>query len=246
MGKENEPVNILQMESSTKKTIKEQHWREIEIFTGILNTFLSGFSSMGSFKLKEDNESEYVWLLISLRSLNSIKCSIDLMLKGYYSQAMSLLRTVTEDWFICGTVQNNEKVRDCLLRDEEKMPKYAELATQMNAMNIYDGDYRYQSKFTHSSRLSLRVLYNLGKKEAGVAPTYDKVLFLLCAESLMRVSLLILEYLGRLLFYIDKDKAEYWDKQNSQHIKDVSNWLGELRAKYGGDNERVDPDKKVH
>ena len=61
----------------------------------------------------------------------------------------------------------------------------------------------------------------------------------------MRVSLLILEYLGRLLFYIDKDKAEYWDKQNSQHIKDVSNWLGELRAKYGGDNERVDPDKKV-
>ena len=180
--------------------------------------------------------------LILLRSLNSIRCSIDLMLKGYYSQAMSLLRTVTEDWFICGTVQNNEKVRDCLLRDAAKMPKYAELATQMNAMNIYEGDYRYQSKFTHSSRLSLRVLYDFEKKEARVAPTYDEILFLLCAESLMRDSLLILEYLWRFLFYLDKDKAKYWDKQNSQHIKDVSNWLGELRVKYGGDTEEINPD----
>jgi len=122
------------------------------------------------------------------------------------------------------------------------MPKYAELATQMKAMNIYKGDYRYQSKFTHSSRLSLRVLYSIDKKEARVAPTYDEVLFLLCAESLMRVSLLILEYLWHFLFYIDKGKAKYWDKQNRQRIKDVSSWLGELRAKYGGDNEEINPD----
>lgn len=233
MGKENEPVNIVQMESLTREIIKKKHWREIEICTGILNTFLSGFSSMGSFELKEENESEYVWLLILIRGLNSIKCAIDLMLKGYYSQAMSLFRTVTEDWFICGTVQESEEVRDCLIRDKVKMPPYIKLATQMKAMNIYRGDYNYQSKFTHSSRLSLRVLYNIDKKEAIVAPIYDEVLFLLCAESLMRVSLLILEYMGRLIFYIDKDKAKDWDKQNSQRIKDVSSWLGELRVKYG-------------
>jgi hypothetical protein len=243
MGKENEPVNIAQMESLTRETIKEKHWREIEIFTGILNTFLSGFSSMGSFELKDDNESEYVWLLILIRSLNSIRCSIDLMLKGYYSQAMSLLRTVTEDWFICGTVQDNKKVRDCLIREKGKMPRYVELATQMKAINIYEGDYGYQSKFIHSSRLSLRVLYNRVKREAVIAPIYDEVLFLLCAESLMRVSLLILEYMGRFLFYIDEGKAKYWHEQNSQRIKDVSSWLAELRSKYGGDNEGIDPDR---
>ncbi len=127
MGKENEPVNIVQMESLTRETIKKKHWREIEICTGILNTFFSGFNSMGSFELKKENESEYVWLLILIRSLNSIKCAIDLMLKGYYSQAMSLLRTVTEAWFICGTVQDNQAVRDCLIRDKAKMPSYIEL-----------------------------------------------------------------------------------------------------------------------
>lgn len=152
---------------------------------------------------------------------------------------MSLLRTVTEDWFICGTVQDNEKVRDCLLRDKVKMPRYSELATQMEAMNIYNGDYHYQSKFTHSSRLSLRVLYDMNKKEAIIAPIYDEVLFLLCTESLMRVSLLILEYMGRFLFYIDEGKAKYWDKQNSQYIKDISNWLSDLRSKYGGEIEKI-------
>jgi hypothetical protein len=242
MSSKNESINIIEIESLTRETIKERHCREIEIFTGILNIFLSGFSSMESFKLKEDNESEYIWLLILIRCFNSIKCSMDLMLKGYYSQAMSLLRTVTEDWFICGTVQDNEKVRNCLLRDKVKMPKYSELATQMEAMNIYNGDYHYQSKFTHSSRLSLRVLYDMNKKEAIIAPIYDEVLFLLCTESLMRVSLLILEYMGRFLFYIDEGKAKYWDKQNSQYIKDVSNWLSDLRSEYGGEIEKINHD----
>jgi hypothetical protein len=233
----NEPIDFIQVEGLTRKTIKEKHWREIELFTGIMNIFLSGFSAIGSFKLEEDNEAEYVWLLILMRILNSVRCSIDLMLKGYYSQSMSLLRTITEDWFICGTVQDNKKVRDCLLRDEMKMPKYKDLASQMNAINIYEGDYSYQSKFTHSSRLSLRVMYNMENNEAVLVPQYDKGLFLLCAESLMRVSLLIIEYMGRLLIYIDQSKAKSWDENNSNNIKGMSEWLRELREKYGGDAE---------
>ena len=235
MGKKDEPANFIQREASTRRTTKENHWREIEIFTGIINTFLSGLSSVGAFQLQENNEGEYVWLLILIRSLNSVRCSIDLMLKGYYSQAMSLLRTVTEDWFVCGTVQGNITVRDCLLRDAARMPHYSQLAREMKATKIYKGDYKYQSKFTHSSRLSLRVLYDLDRKEAVVAPTYNELLFLLCAESLMRVSLLILEYMGRLLLYGDENKAKAWAEQNSQHIEDMSSWLGELRAKYRGD-----------
>jgi hypothetical protein len=150
------------------------------------------------------------------------------MLKGYYSQAMSLLRTGTEDWFICGTCQKNERVRNCLLRDDEgRMPTYKELAKQMGAEDVYNGDYAFQSKFTHSSKLSLRVI------EDSIAPKYDKYLFLLCVESLVRVFLRMAEYMGRILVYLDKDKAKSWDKENSQRIKDATNWLKELREKYG-------------
>jgi len=156
------------------------------------------------------------------------------MLKGYYSQAMSLLRTGTEDWFICGTCQSNEEVRSCLLRDKGRL-KYWKLAKEMKATGVYKNDYSYQSKFTHSSRLSLRVLYNLKTESMGIGPTYDKVLFLLCAESLVRVFLRMAEYMGRILVYLDKDKAKSWDTENSQKLKDAVDWLEELREKYGNE-----------
>ncbi len=106
--KQNKLPNIITQESTNNEITKQKHWREIEIFTGVMNVFTSGFNYIGSFVIKDDNETEYIWLLLVTRCLHSIKCSIDLILKGYYSQAMSLLRTGIEDWFICKTAQNNQ------------------------------------------------------------------------------------------------------------------------------------------
>ena len=241
-NKNKELPNIINLESLAQEDTKRKSWREIELFAEILNVFISGFNHMGSFELKEDNGTEYVWLLIVTRCFHSIRCSINLMLKGYYSQAMSLLRIGTEDWFICGTCQSNEKVQSCLLRDKGRMPKYSKLAEEMGATDVYKGDYNYQSKFTHSSRLSLRVLYNINTKNMSIAPIYDEHLFLLCAESLVRVFLRMAEYMGRILIYLDMNKAKSWDKENSQRLKDAVNWLEELREKYGNDSKNANHD----
>ena len=241
-GKNNELPNVIKLESLAQEDTKRKNWREIELLAEILNVFISGFNHMGSFELKDDNETEYIWLLIVTRCFHSIRCSINLMLKGYYSQAMSLLRIGTEDWFICGTCKNNEKVRRYLLQEKGRMPSYSSLATQMGAKDVYNGDYNYQSKFTHSSRLSLRVLYNINTKNMSIAPIYDESLFLLCAESLVRVSLKMAEYIGRILIYLDTNKAKSWDKENSQRLKDAVNWLEELREKYGNDSKNANQD----
>lgn len=223
--------SIVKQEAVTMGVTKQKHGREIEIFSGILNTFTTAFNNMGSFDVKEDNEAEYIWLLLSTRCLHSMRCSIDLMLKGYYSQAMSLLRTGIEDWFVCGNAKNNRVVRDCLLRSGKRLPSYSTLAEKMEETRVYKSDYRFQSEFAHSSRLSLRVLYNPKTNEMRIGPVYDEVLFLSCAESLMRVFLLMGRYLWHVLFYIDQDKAKLWDKQNSQNIVSASNWLIELQGK---------------
>lgn len=240
--KNNELPNIIKLESLAQEDTKRKHWREIELFTEILNVFISGFNHMGSFELKEDNETEYIWLLLVTRCFHSIRCSINLMLKGYYSQAMSLLRTGTEDWFICGTCEDNEEVRNYLLREEGSRLIYSNLAKQMDAMDVYEEDYSYQCKFTHSSRLSLRVLYNLNTKSMSIAPIYNENLFLLCAESLVRVFLKMAVYMGRFLIYLDTNKAKSWDKENSQRIKDAVSWLEKLREKYGNDSKNANHD----
>lgn len=231
---QDESVNVLDTETRNIRTTMEKHWHEIELFTGIQNVFLSGFSSIPTFEYKD--ESEYIWLLMLIRAFNSVRCSIDLMLKGYYSQSMSIIRTITEGYFVCGTARDNEKVRDCLLRDSE-MPKYSKLAAEMKASSIYRNDYHYQSKFTHSTRLSLRVLYDLDRKVAKVAPSYDETLFLLCTESLMRASICMFEVFANLLTNLDKVRAQSWSEDNIAKRDSVINWLGELRGKYGGDIE---------
>jgi hypothetical protein len=240
--KSNELPNIIKLESRAQEDTKRKHGREIELFTEIINVFISGFNHMGSFELKEDNQTEYIWLLLVTRCFHSIRCSINLMVKGYYSQAMSLLRTGTEDWFICGTCEDNEEVRNYLLREEGSRPIYSDLAKQMDAMNVYEKDYIYQCKFTHSSRLSLRVLCNPNTKSMNIAPIYSENLFLLCAESLLRVFLKMAVYMGRFLIYLDKSKAKSWDKENSQRIKDAVSWLEKLREKYENDSKNAKHD----
>jgi hypothetical protein len=239
--KDGELPNIVKQETIVREATKQRHRREIEIFTGVINTFTSGFNSIGSFELGKDNESEYIWLLLTTRCFHSLRCSIDLMLKGYYSQAISLLRTGTEDWFICTNAQSNDKVRDYLLRGRGKMPSYSTLAKTIGTSKVY-GDYKFQSKFTHSSQLSLRVLQDRNTNEMRIAPTYDEMLFLACSELFMRVGLLMAEYMGRFLYYIDRDKAKSWDAQNSQRINDTSNWLKELRDKYGSEADTTNHD----
>ena len=220
INKNKELPNIINLKSLAQEDTNRKNWREIELFAEILSVFISGFNHMGSFELKEDNETEYIWLLIVTRCFHSIRCSINLMLKGYYSQAMSLLRIGTEDWFICGTCQSNEKVRRYLLQEKGRIPSYSSLATQMGAKDVY----------------------NINTKNMSIAPIYDESLFLLCAESLVRVFLRMAEYIGHILIYLDKNKAKSWDKENSQRIKDAVNWLKELREKYGNDSKNANQD----
>ncbi len=220
INKNKELPNIINLKSLAQEDTNRKNWREIELFAEILSVFISGFNHMGSFELKEDNETEYIWLLIVTRCFHSIRCSINLMLKGYYSQAMSLLRIGTEDWFICGTCQSNEKVRRYLLQEKGRIPSYSSLATQMGAKDVY----------------------NINTKNMSIAPIYNENLFLLCAESLVRVFLRMAEYMGRILIYLDTNKAKSWDKENSQRLKDAVNWLKELREKYGNDSKNANQD----
>ncbi len=229
----NEQPTVFSQERRVIDNSVKKHQREIEVFTGIFNAFTSGFNRIGSYTLTENNETELIYLLLVTRCFQSLRCSFDLMQKGYYSQAMSLIRTITEDWFICLNAQDNIKVKNILLTGKGKMPSYEKLATDADVHDIYEKDYRYQSQFTHSTLLSLKVLRDPKTNVMRVAPTYDEMLFLSCAESLMRVSILIAEILGRFLYSVDKEKAKSWDTDNGQYFKNTNQWLKELREKYG-------------
>ncbi len=212
-------------ERITLRETKLSHMQEIELLTGVVNTFISGFNLVGSFEISQDNEAQYLWLNLLARSTHSLRCALDLSIKGYYSQAMSLLRAVTEDWLICKNVESTDVVRDYLLRDKGRIPSYETLARNAQATKVYDELYRYQCKFTHSSGLSLGMLQDQNENTLRIAPAYDEQLFLGCAELFVRVSLLMMQFMHRLLQYIGEDKATLWATTNLKRVQDTNDWL---------------------
>jgi len=108
---------------------------------------------------------------------------------------MSLLRTVTEDWFICKDCQNNQKTLQALLYEKYRLGDkkhgltYYNMADKVGALKVYRQDYKFQSRFTHSTNLSLGILRDPEANIMRTAPAYDDVLFLSCCEMMIRNAL---------------------------------------------------------
>jgi len=106
-------------EVQVKATTVAKHGQELALVEKLLNAYLAGFNKLGKFTLSENNESEYAWLLLTTRSFNSLRCAFDLLKKGYYSQAIMLIRSVFEDWYTAKDCETNSKTRNALLRGDD-------------------------------------------------------------------------------------------------------------------------------
>jgi len=238
----NKTPSLVAFESQVKKVTRSKHQKELNLMADILNTYIDGFNLIDSFTFTEDNEVESAWLFLVTRNFHSMRCAIQLMLMGYYGQALSLLRTVTEDWFICHDCKSNPKTTQAVLYNKYKIPNrklgltYYQMAKRAGKLRVYEQDYRHQSKFTHSSALSLGILRDPKTNEMRAAPSYDNILFLDCCELFFRNALGMTEFMELFLSKLSEDKVTSWRKASVQKIQETAKWLTELREKYGGKN----------
>ena len=226
------PPTVLDAGKQVKTTPKKEKWNEIEIITGLINTFTNGFNRIGTFKPVDANETEYIWLLLATRCFNSMWCSYRLMYSGYYSQATMVIRSITEDILICIACPNDKRIRNVVLSGKGELPSYSSMARKNNVPNIYDM-YKHQCKFAHTSSLSLGVLLDKGRVKT--APVYNELLFNYCVEAFIKTSVMMVEYLGRVVFYIDKDEAKSFNDDNANNLVRATNWLKAIRNRYGNE-----------
>ncbi len=69
-------------------------------------------------------------------------------------------------------------------------------------------------------------------------PTYEKMMFLACAELFIRNVTLMFECMYEFLADIDENMAIHWDKQISKVVKGAGDWQRELRSKYESQNQQ--------
>jgi len=239
MAVKNTP-SLIAFETQVKKTTSKANQKEIELLTNTLNMYINGFNSIGSFTYNQDNEKETAWLLLVTRSFHSMRSALQLMLMGYYGQAISVLRTVTENFFICHDCIANPKAIEAILHNKYRIPdsnqklSFRQMASRTGNMKIYEQDYAHQSAVTHPSALSLGIIRDPKTNTINVSPRYDKILFLDCCEMVFRNALMMNEFMARLLEKLSsKTKATSWAEKAKQTIEEASDWLKRMREEFG-------------
>ena len=232
-----------QFESNVTKETIQKHSKEIEIMVGLINTYISGFNLVTSFTHKEGrNDVTFALICLVMHSLHSMWCSLGLMIKGYYSQAMAIIRTSIEDWFICGDCKSNRKTLDAILYGKYRIPdsneglSFSKMAKLINRLKVYEQDYAYTSKFSHPSSLGMAILQDEKANFMRIAPTYEEILFLDCCEMWIRNSLRMTEYMESILASISTEKVETWRWDVGKRVADAWNWLKDIQKQYGKTN----------
>jgi len=226
---EKEAGKFAEAEAEVHNITNSKHQNEIELMTKAFNMYINGFNLIGSFTPTEDNEIEYAWLLCTVQSFNSLRCAIWLISHGYYGQAMALLRTTTEDWFICNDCCKHPPTLDALYGRGE-MPSYSAMARRANKRSIYEGDYMTASQFVHSTNLSLRILLDTDTNTLRTAPTYDEVLLMACCELFFRNAIRMTEFLYSFLHHLSEEKAEAWVKVANPCVQECGDWLRNIQG----------------
>jgi len=236
-------LDLIKAEEEAQKITVKKHSEVFELLVQMLNTYINGFNLIPSLDSKQ-SDTVWIWLFLITRSFYSLRCSIELMKKAYYAQAMAIIRIVTETYFLCGNCENDQTIADAILRNKPNRPdgrtifNYKDLADIMGASLTYEKDYTFECKFAHTSSLSLGIMttkIDPSNVELRPIPVYNEVLFMACCELALRNGILMTSFLEKLLNNISEEKVNTWRLQSNTGIQEILGWLEGLKHKYGSE-----------
>jgi hypothetical protein len=235
-------LNLVEAERKAKDITIKNHPEVFELVETMMKLYINGFNLIENPSNKI-NDTDRVWLALITRSFHSIICSVELMKKGYYAQAMTLIRMVIEAYFLCGNCEKDKTIVDAVLhnkpnrRGSKTKFDYSALATNMGASDWYDNDYIFACHFSHMSHLTAAVMttteINPSYRSLKLLPSYDELAFIACCKLLLRNGLLMTSFLGKLLDDLSKENVNAWHIKARTAVEQAQEWLDGLKGRYG-------------
>ena len=108
----------------------------------------------------------------------------------------------------------------------------------MDATVMYEKDYAFKCKFSHFTSLSAGIMtieIDSHSRQLTLVPVYDKVLFLACCELALKNGRLMTQFVYELLTDLSEEKANNWLAKSTEGIKEIDDWLDDLKHKYGSE-----------
>lgn len=209
------PLSLEEREIQIKATTAARHREEINLVEKLLTRYLAGFRKIDKFIISKDNELEYAWLLLTTRSFNSLRCAFDLLQKGYYSQAMMLIRSVFEDWLTAKDCEKHRKTLDAFIEGENELGKgefhYSDMAKRLSPKfpETWKTIYGSLSTIAHARKPALEIMINENTKDLRLGSHYDDKLFLATYQVLLAAASIIAELIYKIL---GNNATEWWEE----------------------------------
>ena len=150
---------IGEVEDVVATTIRTNHARELDVVDAALDQILLGLNEFGSRKERPDNRLESARLFLAVRSFNSLRTARQTLERGYYQQALTLVRMAMEDQLVVEDAENYDPTLTALLDGKGKIGR-GDLALQRmaerispKAREVWDTNYGTLSKRAAHPRL---------------------------------------------------------------------------------------------
>lgn len=120
-------------ENDVASQIRMNHGRELEVVDASLGQILKGLDAFAHVRQRRDSRLEDSQVFLAVRSFNSLHIARQLLERGYYQQALALVRMAMEDQLVAEDSETHPPTLDALLEGKGsffsralKYPKMAE------------------------------------------------------------------------------------------------------------------------
>ena len=202
---------VERFEDEAASTIRQMHGREMRAVEAALDDVLRGLSEYGSQRQKPDGRLESARIFLATRSFNSLRMALQVLERGYYQQAMALVRMAKEDQLVARDVEVQPSTLAALFGDEGRIGKFGKMAERVSvkAKAAWDDDYGRLSRFGAHPRVdSLRGLVaydSSGNVSLRAGGRYDEVWVVAVLYDLTRELVLVYETVAKLTDSVGSD-----------------------------------------
>ena len=204
---------------------------EHDIIENLLNQYLAGFRVLDEFKAGEVQRLELAWLLLVVRGFKSLRCAYDLLQKGYYSQALILIRAAEEDYLTCRHCEINQETVEALLAGKSRINKFRKMAQDISTefCENWDINYGQLSEIAHPRQLAMGMVANWKENKINLGVNYVESHFIATCQALLRSAVGMTEFLAKLL----GKNASQWQKESSPAFQEACTCVRKISEEMG-------------
>lgn len=204
---------------------------ELDIIENLLSQHLAGFRVLGEFKAGEIQRLELAWLLLVVQGFKSLRCAYDLLQKGYYSQALILVRAAEEDYLTCKHCEISQETVEALLAGKSRISGFRKMAQDISTefCEIWDINYGQLSEIAHPRPLAMRMTANWKENKINLGVNYVENHFIATCQALLRSAVGMTEIFAKLL----GKNAPQWQEESSTALQEACTYIKKISEEMG-------------